>query len=212
MFKELEATLTNRVRRYPCVFGVAGFARDELRYGFSENLEATDVAAALKDYLPLSRDIGRNTSLVVFSKPRPVENLESYERRFWLLLQDVAKLDDCEWPTHMPRELDHSLWEFCFAGEPIFVVCNTPAHVDRQSRRATSMMITFQPRWLFDTIMATPEMAKRSIAKVRKRLVPYDIVSPSPSLTIYGEPQGREYRQYFLDDHNGPPVCPLHQL
>jgi uncharacterized protein len=212
IFKELEATLTDKVRGYPCIFGVAGFARDELRYCFSENMAARDVAAALKAYLPLSRGIGRNTSLVMFSKPGPIETLEAYERRFWSLLQDLTKRDECEWPRNMPRELDHRHWEFCFSGEPIFVVCNTPAHVNRQSRRASSFVITFQPRWLFDTIMATPEVAKLSIAKVRKRLEPYDTVSPSPSLGIYGEPHAREYKQYFLDDHNHPPTCPFHQL
>jgi FPC/CPF motif-containing protein YcgG len=105
------------------------------------------------------------------------------------------------------------MWEFSFAGEPIFVVCSTPAHVMRQSRRSSAFMMTFQPRWVFDKILGTEKAAAAAFAKVRERLVPFDTTGPSPLLGHYGNPEGREYSQYFLyDDNQIPPECPFHRL
>ena len=103
------------------------------------------------------------------------------------------------------------MWEFSFAGEPIFVVCSTPAHVMRQSRRASTFMLTFQPRWVFEKILGTEKAASAAFGEVRKRLIPYDGTSPSPLLGRYGKHDGREYQQYFLPDENDHrrrlPVC-----
>jgi uncharacterized protein len=212
VFKETEATLTSKSRLFPCLFGVAGFAPDQLRFGFSDTMSAPDVAAALRAYLPECRRFGKNTSLVMFSRPGPVASLKSYERRFWSLLRELAHIDDHDWPQHIPEQLNDAKWEFCFAGEPIFVVCNTPAHINRQSRRASCFMVTFQPRWVFDEIMATPELAARTTGKVRKRLEPFDLIAPSPVLGTYGEDNNREYQQYFLNDTNEAQTCPFHKL
>jgi FPC/CPF motif-containing protein YcgG len=212
VFKEFETTLTSKTRPFPCIFGVAGFQQDQLRYSFSEKLTAPDIASSLENFVKNSREYGQNTSLVVFSRPRPMENIKSYEERFWSLISDLASIDKYEWPEKIPRTLDSPLWEFCFAGEPIFVVCNTPAHVLRQSRRASCFMITFQPRWVFDGILGTPELAKKSFEKVRSRLKPFDLISPSPHLGSYGNPDNREFSQYFLREDNEPVSCPFHQL
>ena len=105
------------------------------------------------------------------------------------------------------------MWEFSFAGEPIFVVCTTPAHVMRQSRRSSAFMLTFQPRWVFEKILGTEKAANAAFAEVRKRLVPYDSASPSPLLGRYGAADGREYQQYFLhDDNNASTGCPFAKL
>jgi FPC/CPF motif-containing protein YcgG len=105
------------------------------------------------------------------------------------------------------------MWEFSFAGEPIFVVCSTPAHVTRQSRRSSAFTLTFQPRWVFEKILGTEKAAEAAFAEVRKRLIPYDSTPPSPLLGRYGRRDGREYQQYFLyDENHAPPECPFHQL
>ncbi len=105
------------------------------------------------------------------------------------------------------------MWEFSFAGEPIFVVCSTPAHVMRQSRRSSAFMLTFQPRWVFEKILGTEKAASAAFAEVRKRLIPYDSTSPSPLLGRYGNSDGREYQQYFLpDDNNAEAGCPFAKL
>ncbi len=99
------------------------------------------------------------------------------------------------------------------AGEPIFVVCSTPAHVMRQSRRSSTLMLTFQPRWVFEKILGTEKAAAAAFAEVRKRLIPYDSTSPSPLLGRYGNQDGREHQQYFLHDDNQQAMgCPFAKL
>lgn len=212
IFREFEAVLTSKSRPFPCIFGVAGFTSNQLRFDFLDQLSAKHVSPILSNYLKESRDIGINTSLVLFSKPSPIDTIENYENKFWELLSELAKIDNHTWPEKIPKELDHSKWEFCFEGEPMFVVCNTPAHINRQSRRSSTYMITFQPRWVFDDILGDPETAKRSIAKVRRRLKPYDIIPPSPHLGLYGDKDNREYKQYFLKEDNNEVSCPYHTL
>ena len=127
LFSEFSATMLSQTRPYPCVFGVNGFKADQLRYAFVDPMYAGEIAPALDEYLPQARSFGPNTSLIVFSRPGPVAPLERYRRRFWDILAGLARQDDTPWPADIPEALGTPGWEFCFRGEPIFVVCNTPA-------------------------------------------------------------------------------------
>ncbi len=138
--------------------------------------------------------------------------MEAYRGMFWQFLEDLARIDEMPWPAAIPTRLDEPAWEFCFAGEPLFVVCNTPAHVLRQSRRSTSLMLTFQPRWVLDRVTRTPKTAHAAFSAVRKRLAPYDLVPPSPTLGRYGDAMNCEYAQYFIDDTNVYPSSPREAL
>lgn len=213
VFAEFEATLTSTSRPFPCVFGVSGFKTGKLRYAFVDPLDPEALAPVLADYVGNARAIGRMTSLVVFGRPGPVHSLSVYRDRFWTLLDGLARLDPAPRPEGFPDELDTDEWEFCFAGEPIFVVCNSPAHVLRQSRRSTSFMVTFQPRWVFEGITDSSQPAAlRAFDAVRGRLADFDVIEPAPYLGTYGAPGNREYQQYFIDDSNIPPACPFHAL
>jgi FPC/CPF motif-containing protein YcgG len=213
LFQEMAASLNSDTRAFPCIFGVAGFRSDQLRYLFLDEEDVEGLATNLRSYIAEARSFGPNTSLVVFFRPRPLLPLEAYRAKFWALLGRLSTLDESEWPADIPAELDSPEWEFSFAGEPVFVVCNTPAHVQRQSRRASSFMLTFQPRWVFDGILGTPKARDASVAKVRSRLAKYDMVAPSPDLGAYGHPDNREYKQYFLGDDNRPSTgCPFHAM
>lgn len=212
VFSELDTTLTSDSRPFPCIYGVAGHKAGQIRYAFAEVLSADRVAATLESYLGKSREFGANTSMVMFEAPTPLMSVEGYYERFWNLLKNVVALDTRPWPADVPEETDARMWEFCFAGEPVFVVCNTPAHILRQSRRSSTFMLTFQPRWVFDRILGTEKAATRAFGAVRERLEKYDFVERSPSLGKYGDPNIREAEQYFLDDHNTPLSCPFHKL
>ena len=212
VFKEFEATLLSETRPFPCVFGVAGLKTNQLRFAFADPLNGPELARTLGAYLARARTYGPNTSLVVFSRPGPALPLETYRRRFWSILSELAACDDHPWPGDIPEALDTPGWEFSFAGEPIFVVCNTPAHVMRQSRRATTFMMTFQPRWVFDSILGSEAAAERAYAKVRSRLANFDLLPASPALGRYGEAGNREFAQYFLGDDNERAQCPFHSL
>ncbi len=212
LLSDFATTLLSEERPFPCIFGVAGFRANQLRFSFADLLDAPKTAPILTRYLTRARDIGPNTSLVVMTRPGPVRNVAFYRTLFWNFLRDLASLDSHPWPADIPEDLDTPGWEFSFAGEPIFVVCNTPAHVLRQSRRSTSLMVTFQPRWVFENILGTEASAKSAFDKVRKRLVAYDFIPESPALGRYGDPSTREFAQYFLDEENQPVACPFHSL
>ena len=213
LFSEFEATLTSKSRPFPCVFGATGFKADQLRFAFLDPFDAENIAPILRRYLAEARAFGRMTSLVLFARPGPVQGVEEYRNKFWNILDDLERLDTTPRPADVARDLEDSHWEFCFGGEPVFVVCNTPAHVLRQSRRSTSFMITFQPRWVFEGIMDQTDPAQaRALEIVRDRLHMFDAIDPAPFLGAYGAAGNREYQQYFLDDTNEPPKCPFHQL
>lgn len=212
VFAEFESSLGNQARPFPCVFGAKGWSDNQLRYVFLDHLDAGRVAQVLTAYLPAARGLGKHTSLVVFTAPSAVRDMDSYQAQFWNFLKDLSALDHVPWPKDTPEELDDARWEFCFGGEPIFVVCSTPAHVLRQSRRASTLTLTMQPRWVFDSILGTPSSSKKSFALVRSRLAPYDAIDVSPFLGPYGDAGSREYAQYFLPDHNGPASCPYATL
>jgi FPC/CPF motif-containing protein YcgG len=213
MFSEFEAQMSSESRPFPCIFGVTGYRADQLRYLFLDPFEVEVLGTQLEHFVGESRTLGPNTSLVVFTRPRPVQTLGAYYRKMWLTLDQLARLDKSPWPETIPEQVDHPMWEFSFAGEPIFVVCSTPAHVMRQSRRSSAFMLTFQPRWVFEKILGTEKAASAAFAEVRKRLIPYDSTSPSPLLGRYGNNEGREYQQYFLpDDNHAETGCPFAKL
>jgi len=213
MFSEFEAQMSSEARPFPCIFGVTGYRADQLRYLFLDPFDVETLGAQLRQFVTESRSLGPNTSLVVFTRPRPVQTLDAYYRKLWLTLDQLALLDKSPWPAEIPEQIDHPMWEFSFAGEPMFVVCSTPAHVMRQSRRSSTFMLTFQPRWVFEKILGTEKAAVAAFAEVRKRLIPYDSTSPSPLLGRYGNHDGREYLQYFLhDDNNAESGCPFAKL
>ncbi len=213
MFSEFEAQMSSESRPFPCVFGVAGYRQGQLRYLFLDPYDIDVLGTQLGQFVSECRSFGPNTSLIVFTRPRPVQTLDAYYRKMWLTLDQLARLDKSPWPDSIPEEIDHPMWEFSFAGEPIFVVCSTPAHVMRQSRRSSTFMLTFQPRWVFEKILGTEKAAAAAFAEVRKRLVPYDGTSPSPLLGRYGAADGREYQQYFLaDDNRAGAGCPFAKL
>lgn len=213
VFAEFESTLTSKSRPFPCVFGVTGFKTDQLRFAFLDQFDALSIAPVLGEYLASARNLGRMTSLVLFARPGPVRSIDAYRQQFWKLLDELEGLDEAPRPEGVSEQMDTESWEFCFAGEPTFVVCNSPAHVLRQSRRSTSFMLTFQPRWVFDGITDSDDSAMlRALRTIRERLSNFDAVTPAPFLGKYGEPENREYQQYFIDDSNTAPACPFHAL
>ncbi len=199
-------------RPFPCIFGVRGYKGDQLRYVFHDSVDVRSLAVSLGAFLSQARSFGPNTSLVLFTKPDAILPLDVYRKKFWSLLRELVRQDNRPWPDHIPVELCDPLWEFSFAGEPVFVICNTPAHLLRQSRRSSCFMVTFQPRWVFDKILGTDKAAEQAFSTVRKRLAPYDLVPVSPSLGKYGAPGVYEYQQYFLGDDNERTACPFRTL
>ena len=211
--REFETTLTSKSRPFPCVFGVWAFGADTLRFAFPDPFDPKTLAPVLTDYLASARDIGPRTALITFARPGPVRPLQHYRRRFWTLLDGLEQIDTKPRPESIPRQIDDPLWEFCFGGEGLFISVATPANVLRQSRRASSLTLVFQPRWIFDGITTgTGGRIHPAIDEIRKRIAGYDGLAPSPSLGLYGDPAKREAEQYFLGDTNRREECPFKRL
>ncbi|GAK03818.1 hypothetical protein JCM19037_2169 [Geomicrobium sp. JCM 19037] len=201
---------------FPCVLGVHGLKMGELEFCFvphHDRHNLTHLASRLTHYVQSSRTYGRNTSFVAFFEPdEQTKNLAEYEEEFWNVLQRLHTIDESEWPKEVDVHPSEPLWEFSYAGEPLFVVCNTPAHVKRKSRSAKTFMLTFQPRWVFDDIDGTTKRGRHIQSLVRHHLENYDETLPHPDLKWYGEPGGREWKQYFLgeDNREQKSKCPFH--
>lgn len=202
IFMEFNAAMNNKERPFPCLFGVTGYKSDMLRFSFFEKIDAKNIKDELVLFCENYKQYGKQTSLVMFERPSKVESIEDYYKRFWQLLKDLANLDDEPLIDTLPKELDHPAWEFCFHGVPLFVVCNTPAHINRLSRRSPTFSLTIQPRWVFEGLLDTKEKADVAFETVSKRLEPFDVISKSKVLGRYGNPENREWKQYFLDDDN----------
>jgi len=188
---------------FPCIFGVDALRKATLRFSFVDDTpdESAELAAALRDFVDMARELGNRTSLVVFFERRG-GNLEQFKQRFWALMQDLVDLDDKAWPDGISHDTEHPNWEFSFAGMPMFVVANTPAHKQRQSRTFEYFAVTFQPRFVFDDIGEDSQQGLNARKIIRTRLEHYDAVSRTPLLGSFGAEGNREWVQYFLDDDN----------
>ena len=161
MFSEFEAQMSSEARPFPAFSAWLATARTSCATCSSIPTTSKSSATSWRNMFLESRSYGPNTSLIVFTRPRPVQTLDAYYRKMWLTLDQLARLDKCPWPAEIPEKIDDPMWEFSFTGEPIFVVCTTPAHVMRQSRRSSAFMLTFQPRWVFEKILGTEEGSQR---------------------------------------------------
>jgi uncharacterized protein len=201
---------------FPCILGVEGMKAGQLRFCFIDSTQdeqaIKQLGSHLTEYLQHFKDIGKNTSFVAFFKPEELKTIEQYEKQFWNVLQRLHESDNKPWPKDIPLNPNDPLFEFSFQNEPIFVVCNTPAHEKRKSRYSSTFMMTFQPRWVFEGMNASTKKGQKVQKIVRDRLKNYDEIDAHPELAWYGDPKTREWKQYFLRDDNKGALdkCPFH--
>lgn len=215
----LAEKMMDRSAKFPCIPAVQGFALHHFRYGFIHlgkvQEAAGQLAALLGEYGSRLRGLGPYTSLVVFigtEEPDKdqLKGIAYYERLFWQLLSRTTDYDTVPWPAGLPEDPEDHRWEFCYAGEPYFVYCGTPAHELRQSRHSAYMMLAFTPRWVLRQFNARARQAEHTKMMIRKRLAEYDLIPSHPDLKLYGAKDNYEWKQYFLrDDMTSQPRCPF---
>ena len=95
--------------------------------------------------------------------------------------------------------------EFSFGGEPIFAFGNAPAYKQRKTRHlGNSLVIGFQPRTIFDGLEGHRPKGAYSRQTVRERVEKWDQLPKHPNISHYGDPNHREWKQYFIGDDIEP--------
>ena len=217
--KSILLSTNSNAKKFPCPYATAGFKANEHRYVFMHSEDATEprnirlLANAMRAYFPISHDLGPNTSLVILHPLSDEKHtVDDYQQKFWDLLRGLRTCDLKDWPEDIPQDTSHARWAFCFDGVPWFPAVLTPSHVQRNSRYAPNFAIAMQPKWVFDHLFRTPERRRAAVESVRKLLVPFDDIEPSPDLSAYGTEGTAESHQYYLLDENRTSECPYQDL
>ncbi|HLL92442.1 MAG TPA: YqcI/YcgG family protein [Solirubrobacteraceae bacterium] len=211
----LKATVESSEPRFPCLYGARALRTGTLRYAIvpgTDDAGLDHLASVLRAYVDYAREqAGVSSLLAVFPPDSEQLALEDYRSRFWNVLQRLHERDSSPWPSHIPRDPQTQPWEFCFAGEAIFVFAACPAYVRRRSRNTRTFTIAFQPRHMFDRLFEKPVQLERARELIRRRALDFDDVSGHPDMGLYYEPDNREWRQYVVPDTNEPlqGTCPF---
>jgi FPC/CPF motif-containing protein YcgG len=201
---------------FPCHFGVIAEQQGHLRYTYLEEQEthqAEPLAGALRTYLDEYPLIPSRSALIVFARAGDsITTLPQYEEAFWRVLQSLHDNDSEPWPENIPTDPEDPAWEFCFAGQPIFITGHAPPYEQRRSRSSKGpLMLVIQSRANLHGIVGKGASAEAVRQRIRGAVRVYDGIEPSPDLGIFGNPDVREWKQYWLTDSNESlsRVCPL---
>ena len=212
-YRAFRETLTSEADPYPCTFAVEAEAEGLFRYLFASTDAAghEKVARGLETYLDGFEDIGRFSSLAMFFEP-PADGEAwgpgRYKRAFWDVLRYLNRNDPAAWPPEVPTDPEHPKWEFCFAGEPLFLVARAPFYDERRSRHAEyGLEITVQPKSLLSDLSGLTDEGQRVRSVIRSRLAEYDDVPMHPDSGDFEDPRTTEWKQYMLPETNAESVA-----
>ncbi|WP_459501438.1 YqcI/YcgG family protein [Bacillus sp. C1] len=200
---------------FPCYFGLTALKKNELRYSFLSHADWSHLPYTLLSFLELmkERPVVRRGFFLFVEPEREEQSIEHYRAYFWSVLQYLHKKDEQPWPEKIPENPDHHLWEFSFGGEPMFAFGNAPAYKQRKTRYlGNSLIIGFQPRIIFDGLEGDRPKGAYSRQMVRERVEQWDQLPKHPNISHYGDPNHREWKQYFIGDDIEPITskCPFH--
>jgi hypothetical protein len=212
----LSSTLANSGQKFPCIYAIRAHRNNTLRFVFLSEPETdasiTAFGRALCQYVKVCHSLAPHTAFLAFFGPERQEmTLEQHHGEFWRVLQRLHELDASPWPADIPTDPAEPLWEFCFGGEPMFVLGSGPVHIARRSRHSSLRSISFQPRFMFDELISTPVLLGRARRIIRGRVLDMDGFPIHPMIRMYHEDGNREWRQYVVPDDNSPieGACPF---
>ena len=158
-YETFHQTVTDKT--FPCFFGMSGELKGELRYTFISQDDWSNLPSALEQFLALfEKPDYKRHGLFVFVEPFEKEGaLDDYRKQFWDILQYLHTMDQQEWPETSPRDPDHYLWDFHFAGEPIFAFGNAPAYKLFELVNAEKKADVATPRSYADYTVSVEEAA-----------------------------------------------------
>lgn len=213
-YRSFRSMVTNEQETFPCYFATIGEEAGVLKYSYLEPGELAHpvaLARTLVTFLTETRPHRPRAALTVFIAATGISE-EEHRTQFWNLLQALHQHDEMPWPATIPVDPDNPAWSFCFHGIPIFVAGHSPHYEQRRSRKTErDLFLVIQPRSNLAGITGRGRTAERVRKRIRSSLRTYDSVGPSPELGVYGDPESREWRQYWLPDDNASKLdsCPL---
>jgi uncharacterized protein len=188
---------------YPCHFGVRGERLAVNRYAFVD--AAPDAIRRLGDVLVSFAELqsGDPTevkrTLVVFAQEPVGRDRAAQSAAFWALLQGLHAVDQDPWPANVPSDPADPRWEFCFAGQPWFVIATSPAETLRRSRRiANHPVYFFQVKRIFADLGGETPAGRAAKRLIRRRLAAYDGVAAPVVLGDPAHSSSSKWRQYVL--------------
>jgi hypothetical protein len=210
---------------FPCHFGVEAQRNGGALYTFVPGTDepgrvdaaALDaLAAVVEAYLATREMHGPRTSLVTMFEPPADPDAwgeREYRDAFWQVLQHLHDVDETPWPTDIPTDPAHPQFEFCYAGEPMFVTGAAPFFDERKSRyNGVGLEVTFQPRSVFEGITGDTEAGQRAREQIHDRLEGYDGTHPHAHIGDWEDDVSHEWKQYLLpdgDERYADDACPL---
>ncbi|MCO7514525.1 YqcI/YcgG family protein [Pseudomonas guariconensis] len=206
---------------FPCLFGRKAVAAGTCSIVFARAGQlAADIARGLAEYVralepvPLKQRIGN--PLLVFLETHAGSSLAQQQALAWSVLQELHEHDPLPWPEDIPKDPHDSGWSFCFAGMPLFINMNFPAHQQMKSRNlGEHIVFVINPRESFDEVAsATSESGQRIRARIRERVRHYNDGVMPDTLGFFGQADNFEWRQYQLQEPGSlnPPRCPFQAL
>ncbi|MHB1469794.1 MAG: YqcI/YcgG family protein [Solirubrobacteraceae bacterium] len=218
-YDDLSRMLVTPNPKFPCIYAIRALRNDTLRFVFLRDSESdasiVAFASALSQYVKVCQSLTPHTAFLAFFAADLEEmTLEQHHSEFWRVLQRLHELDPSPWPAQIPSDPAEPLWEFCFDGEPMFVLGSGPVHVARHSRYSAVRTISFQPRFMFDELISAPNLLNRARRIIRDRVIEMDGFPVHPMIQMYHEEGNREWRQYVVPEDNLPidGACPFHAI
>jgi FPC/CPF motif-containing protein YcgG len=197
---------------YPCFFGTQAEKRGEMFYSYVTGRDWSMLPATMRTFARLSAlpQYQKNNIAIFFEPDREPRGHDAYREDFWRILQGLHDVDPDPAADSQP-DPDHADWEFSFAGVQMFVVCACPSFRVRHSRNlGPGMVLLFQPRSVFIDKVTNRVIGLQARTEVRRRLERWDDIGAHPDLGFYGDPDNREWKQYFLpDDNTAASRCPF---
>ncbi|HEY0184752.1 MAG TPA: AMP-binding protein, partial [Rhodopila sp.] len=210
-YDEFRRTVTDPA--FPCFFGTQAETRGEMFYSFVNARDLSHLPATMAKFAELSAALEnqRNNFAVFFEPSSQQFTHDEFRRACWNALQYLHDHDNHPTVMEQPDPTD-AAWEFSFAGMQMFVVGCSPSYCRRRSRNiGPGIVMLFQPRSVFIDTVTKREIGIEARASVRRRLLAWDGVAAHPDLGVYGDPDNREWKQYFLPDTDAPEAgtCPF---
>jgi FPC/CPF motif-containing protein YcgG len=195
---------------YPCHFGAEAERQGELFYTYVAQRHIEHLPVTLGEFL---RQRMHKSNLVVFFEPEPAPlGHTEYRALFWQTLGYLHDHDPCPRHSDSGIDPDDPRWEFPFSGTLLFVVAISPTYSARRSRNlGRSLIMVFQPREVFYDPQTHAAISRSVRAAIRRRIARWDQLPAHPDLGVYGDPDNREWKQYFLSDDMIPEAvtCPI---